>query len=708
MEKQQPSNHLAEKDKHIALLKKLLNKQAQEHQQILQSTISYYENILALMPGNVYWVDRNNVYLGCNDIQATVLQLPSRHDIVGKKTVDLIAEEADAIALDEINNRVMETGTAHSVVERVIINSAERVYFSQKVPLRNEQKKIIGLLGISIDITELKKTEEALTIAKELAEAASRAKMEFIANMSHDIRTPLSGVVGMSHLLVERLSHPEHQQFACWINQSGEQLLSLLNSILDVVSAENLSERDIRYEPFDLRQCVDEIIQLERPTVLLKKIDLNLDLDPRIPPYVISDRSKIHRIILNLLGNAIKFTQKGHITIAIKVFDSSHDVVRLRFEVIDTGIGIPLEYQNHVFDRFFRASSSYEGVYSGYGVGLHIAQSYVTLLGGDLNFTSQVGVGTTFYFDLSLSIYSERPVLKEKLADSKLFKAYLEPSIIKKNTKVPHLLLVEDNFIALRMIELIADQAGCLYTSVLSAEEAIKMVKNQSFDLIVTDIGLPGMSGYELTAQIREWESVSQKAAIPIVGLTAHIQVKSQYIDSGMNDLFCKPFNLDMMKSVLSKFLAYEVIQNEPSNFDEVHDRLLNAPLSESQLFDLDEFPLLDIEHAVARIGNKVMLLDMLRLMAMQEIPKDEDALKRAYEISDWSTIEKLAHKMKSGAVYCGTFKMQYACQYLERYARAGHTQLLEHLYRQLCQVLHDTKETILSISINRFEGSSG
>ena len=295
----------AEKDKEIAQLHELIKKNEALHLKEIIKTRNYYENILGLMPGHVYWLDRNNVYLGCNDIQAKQAQLTMRQDIVGKKNKDLPWKN-QAEELDRLNKEVMETGVARTEVEHAVMANGDGVYLSQKVPLCNEQNETIGLLGISIDITELKRTEIALMIAKELAEAANQAKIEFIANMSHDIRTPLSGLVGMSKYLEENLTTPDHKQYAQWINESGEQLLSLLNDILDVVSTENASERDIRADVFDLRHCIDEIVKLERPTTQLKKIKLTVLLDELLPQYIICDRAKLHRILLNLLSNAIK------------------------------------------------------------------------------------------------------------------------------------------------------------------------------------------------------------------------------------------------------------------------------------------------------------------------------------------------------------------------------------------------------------------
>nr|WP_232220593.1 histidine kinase dimerization/phospho-acceptor domain-containing protein [Legionella tunisiensis] len=290
--------------------------------------------------------------MGCNDLQAKNARLSSRKDIVGKTNFDMPWKD-QAEELNKLNNLVMETGIPHTAEEYAVMANGMAIYISQKVPLRNKNNEIVGVLGISLDITERKKMEVALRRAKENAEVANQAKTEFIANMSHDIHTPLSGIVGMSKLLEKQVQDSEQKQYARWINESGEQLLELLKGVLDIVSADNIRESDVQEESFDLRKNIQDISQLVQPTVQMKKIQLHIEIDEAVPQHVITDGTKLHRVFLNLLGNAIKFTDKGSITIKIRVLANESDYVQLRFSIIDTGIGIPDELQVRIFDRFF-------------------------------------------------------------------------------------------------------------------------------------------------------------------------------------------------------------------------------------------------------------------------------------------------------------------------------------------------------------------
>lgn len=540
-----------EKNDEIHRLTARMEEEKQKFKNELQSIHDYYEGIIALMPGHVYWLDRNNVFLGCNDLQAKNAQLSSRKDIVGKTNFDMPWKD-QAEELNKLNNLVMETGIPHTAEEYAVMANGMAIYISQKVPLRNKNNEIIGVLGISLDITERKKMEVALRRAKENAEVANQAKTEFIANMSHDIHTPLSGIVGMSKLLERQVQDPEQKQYARWINESGEQLLELLKGVLDLISVDNISESDVQDESFDLRKNIQDISQLVQPTVQMKKIQLHIEIDEAVPQRIITDGTKLHRVFLNLLGNAIKFTDKGSITIKVRVLANENDYVQLRFSIIDTGIGIPDELQVRIFDRFFRADPSYKGKHSGCGVGLHIAQKYVGLLGGEINLNSELGKGSTFYFTLTMKVPRDEDEIARIIPTTEI------PVVaVNQKATVPLILLVEDNMNALRLIETVVEKAGYQYYSAVDGEHALELIKTNDFDLIITDVDLPGMSGKTLTPCIREWEKEMHKKPLPIVGLTAQEvnEVQDSCLQSGMNQVLRKPVHLKALQNAVNQLV---------------------------------------------------------------------------------------------------------------------------------------------------------
>lgn len=546
-----------EKDKEIQQLRVFLEEERLKFNNQLQELHDYYESILAVIPGQVYWLDENNAFLGCNDLQAKNAHLQSRKDIVGKTNFDMPWKD-QAEELDKINKRVMETGEPHTNEEYVVMPNGLAIYLSQKNPIRDKKNKIIGVLGVLIDITEQKKMEVALRRAKEAAEVANHAKTEFIANMSHDIHTPLSGIVGLSNLLDARVEDREGKQYAQWISESGKQLMELLNGVLDIVSDDHINERDMSEEIFDLRHGIQSIAKLVLPTVKMKNLELNLDLDEAIPQKLITDGTKIHRVLLNLLGNAIKFTEKGSITIKVKLLVDDKEYVQLQFSIIDTGIGIPEALQSKIFERFFRVNPSSKRRHGGHGVGLHIAQNYVGLLGGEIKIESELGKGSTFYFTLAMKVaMDERVEFSETgVKESELAKTSVEPAMTKLSSDASQILLVEANIVALRFIEALTFQLGCRSASATDAEHALHLVKTMDFDLILTDVELPGASGCELTQSIRDWERANHKKPVPIIGLTTHALDESDEPEkSGMNQVITKPVHLNMMKEVIEQFV---------------------------------------------------------------------------------------------------------------------------------------------------------
>ncbi|MCL9684278.1 PAS domain-containing hybrid sensor histidine kinase/response regulator [Legionella maioricensis] len=679
-----------------ALIKITLEKEKIETE---NKTISQYlQDIISAVPGSIYWKNKEGIYLGCNDFMAKTAGL-STSDIIGKSDYELWPSQASKLC--ENDKRVMDLGQSIRMEEEVTLsNGKKRFFIVDKMPLRDPNGKLNGIIGNSMEITDLKEIQAAL-------ESANNAKTEFIANMSHDIRTPLTGVVGMSKLLEDKVEDPNQKQYAQWLGESGAQLLNMLNVILDTVSAENVNETDLHEEPFNLNQVILDILQLERPSTLTKGINLKTHVDETIPPCLVSDHTKIHRILLNLLGNAIKFTQVGQIEIDVKLLKKSKTHVSLHFSVTDTGIGIPYDLQDKVFDKFFRVTPSYKGVYTGHGLGLHIAQSYANLLGGKIKLTSTPGAGTTFYFDLLLKIGDGLP--HEVPSNDKMLDEIQPPSsstdpiptATELPANAPRLLLVEDNHIALLTLENIATQAGCRFSSAIDGESALNLAKTESFDLIITDLGLPGISGIDFTHQLREFEKEQHKKPIPIIGLTAHAEnkIKKECLQSGMNAAFTKPMNPEILEKIKLTYLSsinFSSIKTKSAKTANSKKLGADLPDSEEELFKLEAFPLLNAKSALANMGNNAVLLNnILKSMVEQEIPNDIMELENAHRSNDWETIEKLAHRMKGGLVYCGTTKLVHACQYLERYRKAGHVKFLEPLYQQLCVVIEETKNAI-------------
>ena len=348
--------------------------------------------------------------------------------------------------------------------------------------------------------------------------------------------------------------------------------------------------------------------------------------------------------------------------------------------------------QDKVFDRFFKVSSSYKSLYNGHGLGLHIAQSYVGLLGGHITLTSKEGVGSTFHFDLECRL--GKPIPQENQIEEEV-SAHCD-SI--QHLKTIHILLVEDNVIALKTLESLLTQKNYKLYPTRSAEEALELLQHQSVDLIITDIGLPGISGTEFTKAIRNQEYKTNRNLLPIIGLSGHS--KEAAFDEckacGMNEILTKPVATKILRSLINKFTQdKDPLQEQAPSQPSTKYIGLDLPDNEEALFELEHLPLFDEKLALQQINNKELMISLLRTYLSEAIQHDIALLKEAYVHQNWQEIVKIAHKIKGGLSYIGTQKMNFSCQYLERYYNAGRRNCLDKLYHQLIKVNEETMEAL-------------
>lgn len=363
------------------------------------------ENIISVMPENVYWLDKSNVYLGCNDNQAKAIGLTSSQEIVGKRNIDmkgfLIPE-----FLDKVNKKVMETGETIVIEEPAeLLDGTKATFLSSKVPLRDSNNIICGMVGISIDITERKNTLEELKKAKEEAEKASKIKSDFIKNMEHDIRTPFVGIHGMLNLLINEEINKSKKEKLLIIANSTKELLNYCNVILDFSEIES-KLIPVHITCFSLKNLINKIITMQTPASKAKNINLILEYDEHLPKVILGDNYKIKCTLINLLSNAIKFTNKGHVKLIVtlsKKTDENRNIV-VKFEVQDTGIGIPEDKKEYIFDRFAKISPSNKGLYKGQGLGLSVVKQFIEEMQGEIHLKSTLKKGSTFLIFLPLKV----------------------------------------------------------------------------------------------------------------------------------------------------------------------------------------------------------------------------------------------------------------------------------------------------------------
>jgi two-component system aerobic respiration control sensor histidine kinase ArcB len=673
----------------------------------LQAKLRALEKIISLMPGHIYWKDVNGIYLGCNDNHAKSLGFNSTDEIVGKTDYDLPWKE-QADELIRLDKKVIATREPHTTEEFVVFpNGKKATFLSQKQPLYNENNAVIGILGVSFDITDRKEMENDLIQAKRAAEAANKVKSAFIANLSHDARTPLTGIVGIAKLLESEGGSTKDREYATIIHQSSEKLLLLLNDILEIVSAEEIKEESIKKEVISLSERMDQIADIFTPNAEIKEIAFQVEMDRNIPPYVISDRIKIDRILLNLVSNALKFTETGQITLSLNMLEHNNDEGIFELAVSDTGVGISEDKAPHIFDRFYKVTPSYEGKYTGFGIGLFIVKRYVELLKGHITVTSTPGKGTVFKVTLPLKIAKAEDIAQQGVLPPLSTPKHLlkTPTSVKEknapyqtNTLLKKVLVIEDDLVAKRIAKTSLQSAGGFEVDEAgSAEEGLKVVMEKPYDLIITDIGLPGMDGKQFAFLERSWEKITQRAPIPIVGLSARNYGKTEE-ETGIDLWLMKPLNVDKINEIKLKFFTDSAAETLEENIPQKNVPCglgLDLPATEGELFELERYPLFDEEEGIKNNMGDPNLLKELLDMVIQTMPDELALLNKAHDSLDWEQIGKMAHKLKGAALYCGTIRMRYACQYMERYLLAGHTKLCEKLYFQLNQVLENTLQYI-------------
>ena len=373
-----------------------------------------------------------------------------------------------------------------------------------------------------------------LQLAKEKAEKASLAKAQFLSTITHELRTPLYAVTGLTHLLLEENPKPDQKEHLNSLKFSGEYLLSLINNILDLNKLE-ANKVEIERTSFNLKKRVNDVLIALKKSAEDRKNNLHFEFDERIPDKLMGDPLKLSQILINLVGNSVKFTQNGDVTVRVKQLDASSQNVNLRFEIEDNGVGISKKKQKSIFESFSQASLQINRKFGGTGLGLAIVKNLLELLGSKIYLESQLGKGSKFWFDLKLDQAEE---LQPEIKNTRNI-IYDVDYVALENRSV---LVVEDNKINQMITKKILEKnkMSCMVAD--NGMDAIELVKNQNFDIVLMDIHMPGISGIEATQKIRSFNT-----RLPIIALTAVTidENLDDFYKAGFNEIIPKPFKTE-------------------------------------------------------------------------------------------------------------------------------------------------------------------
>lgn len=494
--------------------------------------------ILDHIPDIIYVKDKDGKYLLANKSTVSLLGAKSSESVIGKSNFDFLPTQlATKLKTDE--QEIIRSGYSIINVEEEYIgpDNTEVWLSTTKVPLINNNE-ITGLIGISRNITNEKKEKEAIKNAKKQAEIADQLKSAFLANMSHELRTPLNGILGFAQFLRQaNITDEKRTKYLDIIFFNGKHLLTLINNVIDIAKID-AGEIFITHTEFSLNTTFDGLYNNYKNQLVNKeKFEIEIHLEKNLPDdncTIYTDQNRLVQIIDNLVNNAIKFTNKGQITFGYKPYNPSH----LVFYITDTGIGIPKEKQDIIFNKFRQADDSLTRKHGGTGLGLSIVKGLVEILGGEIWFESIYNAGSTFYFTL--------PFTKEN------YKKPDEAGTLSEQWKHKKLLVVEDDLMSYRFMETLFKKQYVNVDHAPDGPTALDLFNKNRYDAILMDIKLPGMNGLTVTRKIREKNTV-----IPIIALTAFAYDNDQEdsINAGCNYYITKPVDKKILFNILNKLI---------------------------------------------------------------------------------------------------------------------------------------------------------
>lgn len=574
----------------------------------------------------------DNFHLGLLEVEpdGTIIRAnESFCEMSGFSCEELQGKDGGEILLDEVERERMKQRNAsriegeEDVYELRVFNKAKetRYWLVSAAPLVGDDGNVHGSIGIHWDITHMKEMEFELKEAKRRAEESSKAKAMFLANMSHEIRTPLNGIVGMAEQLAQSQLDADQRYFTDIMRSASSTLLSIINDVLDISKIES-GKFSIETIPFSLNKTIRQTLSIFEEKAKISGVSLDIDLMDDRGTMHLGDPHRLSQVLFNIVGNAIKFTHAGYVRVTSQLVRGENDICSVSFTIQDTGVGMDMVYLAKVFEAFSQEDSSITRKFGGSGLGLSIARSIVQIMGGTIQIESEKGKGTRVDIRIPMRISNDKT--KQEI---------VEMTDLQKSLKGLRVLAVEDNELNRMVLQVILKKCEVVLSIAHNGQEAIDLIQEMEFDIVLMDVQMPIVDGLEATKYIRE----ELKSTTPIIGLSANAMREEVEIckQAGMNDYLVKPYSERALVEVMRKWSSEEkeeVVLEEES-----------VPESELDLSMLKQY-----------VGNDANVLKDVVRGYLEHLPPQLDRLELALVGSDVLALRHELHQLKASMEIIG------------------------------------------------------
>jgi len=613
---------------------------------------SRFTELFETLQEGVYFCDPDGRLLDVNPAMVRMLGYSRREELVGTNIGDLYFQLPANVFPERKVSHLSSSLTREITLRRK--DGTPVICIDNSNAIGDAYGRMLRHQGTLVDITVRKQSEEELKKAKEAAEAANLAKSSFLAHMSHEIRTPMNAVIGMSELALDTELTTEQREYLTMVRESGKCLLTLINDILDFSKIE-AGKLELDAADFSLRDGVRDIVKILAVRAKQKGLEISSHIAPDVPDVLHGDAGRLRQILLNLADNAIKFSDHGAVALEIVEESRSEQDVCLHFSVTDSGIGIPQEKQDLIFEAFAQADNSTTRRYGGTGLGLSISSRLVRLMGGKIWVESEAGRGSVFHFTARFGLQKKQSrSARGQGSASDSARAIARPS--GGEERKLRILLVEDNAINQILAERWIRKEGHQIVVTSSGREGLEALERERFDLILMDVQMPDMSGIDVTQAIRRKEK-EVGGHIPIIATTASAmkEDRERCLEAGMDAYLSKPFEKEML---------YKTI-------DELTNVSKDAEFADTSVPSGGK-PALDLNAALDSLDGDAELLREVAVIFLAQSPKHLEKIREAVSARDPRGLERAAHALKGQAAYLMAETTVELASRLEEIGRAG------------------------------------